>query len=184
MRHIKCCKAETLGFRIAPRLVFTGFFFLSSHVTLDHKINIVLINGESEESFRVSIVEAKDSLERRRQSLIRMAITTSSTLIGLVAVFGDMKSSNMILRILIVCGVLSLSLTVVCGLIASYQILQSERELLVKILRLRSEGTLSSVVDRPSPKLCEFFAKSVPWLMCSGVLFLAAGIVLTALSPG
>lgn len=144
----------------------------------------MILNGSKEEDFLISIVEAKDELEHRYQSLIRSLTATASTLIGLVAVFGDIGSSGTVLRVLIICGVLSLSLTVVGGVLVCCQATQIERKVLARIVSRYAEGNCKRLNDAEGPKWYGLLLRIVPWLLCVGVLFLAAGIVVSAVSPG
>lgn len=67
------------------------------------------------DSFLKAIMSEKDRVAHQRESLIRHCTMTSATLIGLVTVFGDTSSQCMSLRVLTVCGVLFLLLSVLVG---------------------------------------------------------------------
>lgn len=129
------------------------------------KIDEMVVNGANEEDFLISIVEAKNELEHRYLSLIRTLIATASTLIGLVAVFGDIASNGIVLRILILCGVLTLFLTVVGGVLVCFQATQTERKLLAKIVQQYAEDCSERLTDVENGKCEPLLLKTVPWLL-------------------
>lgn len=99
-------------------------------------------------------------------------------------VFGDIASNGIVLRILILCGVLTLSLTVVGGVLVCFQATQTERKLLAKIVKQYAEDCSERLTDVENGKCEPLLLKIVPWLLCVGVLFLTAGIVVNAVCPG
>ena len=132
------------------------------------------------DSFLKAIMSEKDRVAHQRESLIRHCTMTSATLIGLVTVFGDTSSQCMSLRVLTVCGVLFLLLSVlvgVCFCFWSVSMLCKELENAQRQYRARN----THLEELPVSPVYGILAKVFPWLLSLGVLLLSASIVLSLL---
>lgn len=78
---------------------------------------IVLHDTEGWNGFVQELFEAKEKVELQHESLIRHQSGIAATLIGIIAVFGDMSQGSILLRCLTVASVLFLLLTVLAGVL-------------------------------------------------------------------
>lgn len=63
------------------------------------------------------LIEAKEKVELQHESLIRHQSGIAATLIGIIAVFGNVSQGSTLLRCLTVASVLFLLLTVLAGVL-------------------------------------------------------------------
>lgn len=90
--------------------------------------------GEGWNGFVRELIEAKERVELQHESLIRHQSGIAATLIGIIAVFGDMSQGSMLLRCLTVASVLFLLLTVLAGVLYCFFAVQTKVESTVKLL--------------------------------------------------
>lgn len=132
------------------------------------------------DSFLKAIMSEKDRVAHQQESLIRHCTMTSATLIGLVTVFGDTSSECMFLRVLTVCGVLFLLLSVLVGVwfcFWSVSMLCKELE----NVQLQYQARNPHLEELPVSPVYGILVKAFPWLLSLGILLLSASIVLSLL---
>ncbi len=133
------------------------------------------------ESFLKAIMSAKDRVVHQRESLIGHCTMTSATLIGLVTVFGDISPRCMSLRILTVCGVLFLLLSVLVGVWFCFWSVSMHRSELENALR-QYRARNPHLEELPVSPVYGMLAKVFPWLLSIGILLLSASILLPLLA--
>lgn len=148
--------------------------------TFASKTMYIECRKNDKDSFLKAIMSEKDRVAHQRESLIRHCTMTSATLIGLVTVFGDTSSQCMSLRVLTVCGVLFLLLSVlvgVCFCFWSVSMLCKELENAQRQYRARN----THLEELPVSPVYGILAKVFPWLLSLGILLLSVSIVLSLL---
>lgn len=132
--------------------------------------------GEGWNGFVRELIEAKERVELQHESLIRHQSGIAATLIGIIAVFGDMSQGSMLLRCLTVASVLFLLLTVLAGVLYCFLQYRLKLKALSNCLRQYQEDSFGVVGQVPSPT-ASWLAKVFPWLLCVGILLLSASAV-------
>lgn len=122
------------------------------------------------------LIEAKENVELQHELLIRHQSGIAATLIGIIAVFGDMSQGSMLLRCLTVSSVLFLLLTVLSGVLYCFLQYKLKLKALSNCLRQYQEGSFDVVGQIASPT-ASWLARIFPWLLCIGILLLSASAV-------
>ena len=140
----------------------------------------VLHDTEGWNGFLQELFEAKEKVELQHESLIRHQSGIAATLIGIIAVFGDMSQGSILLRCLTVASVLFLLLTVLAGVCFCFwlvSMLCKELENAQRQYRARN----THLEELPVSPVYGILAKVFPWLLSLGILLLSASIVLSLL---
>ena len=136
----------------------------------------VLHDTEGWNGFVQELFEAKEKVELQHESLIRHQSGIAATLIGIIAVFGDMSQGSILLRCLTVASVLFLLLTVLAGVLYCFLQYKLKLRALSNCLRQYQEDSLD-VVGQVSSPIASWLARIFPWLLCIGILLLSASAV-------
>lgn len=136
----------------------------------------VLHDTEGWNGFVQELFEAKEKVELQHESLIRHQSGIAATLIGIIAVFGDMSQGSILLRCLTVASVLFLLLTVLAGVLYCFLQYKLKLRALSNCLRQYQEDSLD-VVGQVSSPIASGLARIFPWLLCIGILLLSASAV-------
>nr|DAO18631.1 MAG TPA: hypothetical protein [Caudoviricetes sp.] len=141
-----------------------------------------IMANEFEKSLKI-ITELTNRRAQTLESLHRHLTMLSSTLLGILAVFGVGASASPLFRWAIVLGATSLFLCLLSGIYCMWQYYRVlDRLVKIQAEQYRKTGkcrTESAVF----PKLYGFAATFCPAIFCIGVLFLLCGVVLRLKFP-
>ena len=136
---------------------------------------ITVVPGESG---RTKLFELINRRAQILESLHRHLTMLSSTLLGILAVFGGAASERLMIRWLTGLGALSLFLSLLSGIYCIWQYYRiHDRSVKLQVRRYLEEGAIGVELVR-FPKLYETAAIFCPAIFCVGVLFLLAGVIL------
>lgn len=137
---------------------------------------IIDYNKKEKDSLLRGLLAAKEDAERRHESLIRHQTGTAATLIGLIAVFGDMSQGSILLRCLTISSVLFLLLTVLSGVLYCFLRYRLSVRAALRVLAQYRAGCDSALEATSSP-VVSWLGRVFPWLLCLGILLLSASAV-------
>lgn len=125
-----------------------------------------------------SIGELTNQRARTLESLHRHVTMLSSTLLGILAVFGTGESASQWFSWAIALGAMSLFLCLLSGIYCIWQYYK----VLDRLVRIQTENYRKRGMVRPErvqfPKFYEFVATFCPAIFCIGILFLLCAVLL------
>lgn len=133
-----------------------------------------------QKNFVRAMLEAKENVEHQHELLIRHQTGIAATLIGLIAVFGDMSQESTPLRYLTISSVIFLLLAVLSGVLYCFLQYKLRIQGLVNVLRQYQAGNFDVLGETSSPA-ASLLARAFPWLLCIGILLLSASAVFALL---